>query len=76
MSVLLREIFDKVLNKMISKTVLKVIRANIIIDLLVGSVIAISLWKSIGTEAMAQEFCSLTKVKMCEEIEWSENEPE
>lgn len=56
----------------ISKTVKKIAMA----DLMIGLAITAMLWMSIGTEGMAERFCSLIAIEKCNEIEWSERESE
>ena len=52
---------------------MKALKALLAFDLVVGTIVAVIAWATIGTEAMAMEFCSLTKAKKCNDIEWSED---
>lgn len=50
----------------------EMVKKYIAIDLVIGALITIGIWTSIGTEGMAAKFCELTAVAKCDEIEWSE----
>ena len=49
----------------------KIVKKIAIVDLTIGIAIAIFTWKTLGTEGLAAEFCNLTNVEMCNEVEWT-----
>jgi hypothetical protein len=53
--------------------IFKTVKQLLFVDLMIGIVITIVTWKTLGTEGLAAEFCNLTDVEMCDEVEWTED---
>ena len=50
----------------------EVVKKFLALDLIIGVVITIAVWSSVGTEGLAAKFCELTDADRCDEVEWSE----
>ena len=52
--------------------IVQTIKKVVVVDLMISIVITAVTWKALGTEGLAAEFCNLTNVEMCDEVEWSD----